>query len=163
MTRLFHGFACALFLAALWFNFLHPSTQPPSKDPRARLIELMTEAGLVYSAQRAMVGAETALSFSQSGCAWPTEILYLPTVNHISPIAMAKIDTAKARSLIVYDGEVVAGLGSGDIMPRWLWRKLLIAFNLKPPDPWTSIILVALVPPGCEAPRVDWMRLIDLS
>jgi len=70
------------------------------------------------------------------------------------------IHAARRPPLVIHDGEVTTGLGVGDIMPRWLWRRLLVALNLKANEPWTSALLVVLFPTDCKTPTIDWAGLV---
>ena len=159
MTRWFHAVAGALLLAVIGFGFF-PAPRPPTVDPQTQLIDVMAKAGLLYVDKRPLQQGEAALSFSLPGCAAPVEVIYLPWINRVSPSAQARIHAARRPPLVIHDGEVTAGLGVGDIMPRWMWLRLLVALNLKANEPWTSALLVVLFPTGCQTLAVDWASLI---
>jgi hypothetical protein len=131
----------------------------PAYDPQARLVGVLQQAGLTYVSRRDIAQGESLLLFQQFGCAAPTAVIYLPWISRMSPPARAMLERAPAPPLYVNDGEVVSGAGTVQVMSRWAWRRLLVFLQLKPDEPWTSIMLAVLTPQGCTPAAVDWKRL----
>lgn len=159
MTRLFHAAAGAIILTAAWFAIHRPPAQATAYEPQSHLIDVLQQAGLTFSGRREIAQGEALLLFRQFGCAAQTAVVYLPWLSRISPPARVLIDRAPAAPVFVNDGEVVNGLGMIELMPRWTWRRLLVLLKLKRDEPWTSISLAVLPPPGCALPPIDWARL----
>jgi hypothetical protein len=160
MTRAFHILAFVLISVVAWVDVTRPLPQRGPLDPTAQLIELMTEAGFVYLDASPLSRAENILSFKRKNCSATTDIIFLPTLYRISDNALEKIANATGTTSFIYDGEVVPGLSAFVLIPRYYWRKLLVTINLRSPQLWQSIALAVLVPKGCEAAPVDWMKLI---
>jgi hypothetical protein len=157
MTRLFHLTAAAA-LIALGVIAAHPTTARV-RDPRAELSRLTKAAGLVYQDSQPVAGAGTLLSFKELGCASDVDILYMPGLSRIGGAAEDEIDASGRKATFIYDGAVIPAIGPSNLMPRWAWRKLLVATDLKTAEPWQSIALALLVPRGCAPPHLDWATL----
>ena len=81
----------------------------------------------------------------------------MPALSRIRGAAQDEIDASNRKATFIYDDAVTPAIGSSDLMPRWAWRKLLVATDLKAAEPWQSIALALLVPQGCAAPRLAWI------
>jgi len=159
MRRAFHLFAAALLVSIVVFLGLRIRSQPTDGDPQAQLIALMDQSGFNHLGLRRISGYETSLSFGRSDCATPVEILYLPAIYHISNNAYARVESFGGTRIFVHDGDRVAGLSAGTLLPRWAWRKLLVAVGIKRARSWQSTALAVLDKGDCILGRIDWQKL----
>ena len=156
MTALFNILAATVLVAAVLLLFDH--SPAPAATAAPAIVRAATRAGLVHTGTRTIDGSVQVLSFKQNGCAAPVDILYLPSVTHILPPSRQLI-AARARSaLVIYDGSVVEDFSFRGVFWRWLRRKLVMAATLAERDPWSSSLIVVLVPPDCPPPPVDWAQ-----
>ena len=158
MTRLFNIGAAALLIGAIWFSFGRSPLLTTPAAAQAALVAAATKAGLIYDREQTIVGGERLLLFKQRGCAALVGVLYLPSVTHISSYARQAIAASGHSSLVVYDGAVVAGISFRDVAWPWLGRKLAMTVGLAPRDPWSSTLIVALIPDNCLPPAIDWRQ-----
>ena len=158
MTRWFHAAAAALFLLSVWAG-LGRDPAGPVTDPKAQLVALLARSGLAYEAEQPLLEGGSALRFRQAGCPSDLEVIYLPSLSRIGPTEFTRIGESGAKAILVHDGDVIDGLSPQDLMPRWVWRKLLVAVRLRPSEPWQSIVLALRVPSQCPAPAIDWRSL----
>ena len=158
MTRLFHAAAAAFLLLAAWVD-LAPKTPSAAPEPKAQLIQMLGRAGLDYRREQPMFEGGSDLSFKAAQCPSNIELDYFPSLSRITASQLAKQDDAVTRVTFVHDGDVIAGLGTIDLMPRRFWRKLLTALRLTPVEPWQEIALALFAPRACEMPPIDWRAL----
>lgn len=158
MTRWFHAAAAALFLLAVWAGFGR-EPEGPVTDPKSQLIDLLARSGLAYQGSQVLFEGGSALRFKQAGCPSDFEVIYLPSLSRIAPSELVRTGDPGAHAIFVHDGDVIDGLGPLDLMPRWLWRKLLVAVRLRASEPWQSIALAVRVPRSCAPPSIDWRSL----
>ena len=158
MTRWFHAAAAALFLLSVWAG-LGRDPAGPATDPKSQLIALMARSGLAYEAEQPLFEGGSALRFKQAACPSDLEVIYLPSLSRIAPTEFMRTGDPGAKAIFVHDGDVIDGLSPQDLMPRWLWRKLLVAVRLRPSEPWQSIVLALRVPSHCTPPAIDWRSL----
>jgi hypothetical protein len=158
MTRWFHALAAALFALAVW-GALGRGPPPSNTDARSQLIALLGRSGLDYAADQPLLGGGDMLGFRLAGCPRTVELAYLPSLSRLPPAALARIGEPGSTATFIHDGEIIGGLGSLELMTRWVWRKLLVAVRLRPSEPWQSIALALLVPRGCSTPPIDWGAL----
>jgi hypothetical protein len=158
VTRLFHAAAAAFFLLAAWAAL---ASKPPATaaEPRAELIQMLAKSGVGFQRERSIFEGGSVLSFKLATCPRDIELVYFPWLLRIKASQLARIHDAETTATFIYDGEVIADLGTIELMPRWFWRKLLVAFRLKAAEPWQGIALALLAPRGCETPPIDWSAL----
>ena len=158
MTRWFHGAAAALLILAVFAGFGRGPGQPVP-EPRAQLIGLLAKSGLAFEGEQPLFEGGSALSFKQAACPTDFKLIYLPSLSRIAPAQLAQASGLGAKPVFVHDGDVIGGLGSLDLIPRWLWRKLLVAVRLRPSERWQSTALALFVPRNCAPPPIDWRSL----
>jgi hypothetical protein len=158
VTRLFHAVAATVFLLAAWAGLAPkpPATTPETKE---QLIRMLGKSGLDYQREQPMFEGGSVLSFKLATCRSDIELVYFPALSRITASQLARIHAAETTATFIHDGEVIAGLGTIDLMPRWLWSKLLVAFRLRAAEPWQFIALALLAPRQCEMPPIDWPAL----
>jgi hypothetical protein len=158
MTRLFHVLAATFFLLAIWVGL---AQKPPAiaAEPKAQLVQMLGKAGLDFQREQPIFEGGLELSFKSAMCPSEIELVYFPSLLTITASQQASIHDDKTTVTFIYDGEVTAGLGTLDLMPRWLWRKLLMALKLRTFEPWQLIGLTLLAPRECEMPPIDWLAL----
>jgi hypothetical protein len=158
MTRLFHVVAASFFLLAAWAG-LAPKPPSNASEPKTQLIQVLEKAGLDFQREQRIFEGGLVLSFKSATCPSSIELVYFPALSRISAAQLARMHDTEATAIFIYDGEVIAGLGTIDLMPRWFWRKLLAALRLRAAEPWQSIALALLAPRECEMPPIDWPAL----
>jgi hypothetical protein len=158
MTRWFHAAAAALLVLVVWTGLGRDADQPAT-DPRSQLIELLARSGFAYEGAQPLFEGGSAIRLKQAACASDFELVYLPSLSRIAPAELARIGGPGASPIFVHDGDVIDGLSSLELMPRWVWRKLLVAVRLRAAEPWQSIALALFVPRNCVSPPIDWRSL----
>jgi hypothetical protein len=158
MTRLFHVVAATFFLLAAWAG-LSPKPPATTAEPKAELIQMLGKSGLGYEREQPIFEGGSVLSFKLATCPSDIELVYFPWLLRITAAQLARMHGAESTATFIHDGEVIAGLGTIELMPRWLWRKLLVAFRLEAAEPWQSIALALLAPRKCDMPPIDWPAL----
>jgi hypothetical protein len=158
MTRLFHIVAATFFLLAAWAGLV-PKPLATAAEPKAQLIQMLGKAGLDYQRERPIFEGGSDLSFKLAACPSEIELIYLPILSRINASRLARMHDPNTTATFIHDGEVIAGLGTVDLMPRRLWRKLLAALRLRAVEPWQSIALALLAPHECDMPPIDWPAL----
>jgi hypothetical protein len=158
VTRLFHVVAAAFFLLAAWAG-LAPKPPATTAEPKAQLIQMLGKAGLDYQREQPIFEGGSVLSLKSATCPSDIELVYFPALSRITASQLARMHDAKTTATFIHDGEVIAGLGTIDLMPRWFWRKLLVALRLRAFEPWQSIALALLTPRECAMQPIDWPAL----
>jgi hypothetical protein len=158
MTRLFHVVAATLFLLAAWAG-LAPKPPTTTGEPKAQLIQMLGKAGLEYQREQPIFEGGSVLSFKLATCPSDIQLVYFPALSRITALQLARMRDAETTVTFIHDGEIIAGLGTLDLMPRWFWRKLLAALRLRTFEPWQSIALALLTPRKCEMPPIGWPAL----
>ncbi len=158
MTRLFHVFASLLLLAAIAFHQWAPAPRPVELDPEARLIGVVTAAGLGYDGKRPFLEGGAEYAFSTSTCPAPLKIRLFRSIHRDAGRIQDALRVAKGRSFLIYRGQPLDG-GVAALMARWALSKAAILSRLERPNPWDSAVL-AVFPGHCPAPLVDWRGLM---
>jgi hypothetical protein len=158
MTRWFHATAAALLVLSIWAG-LDREPGRPNADPTRQLIELLARSGLDYRGDQPLLGGASALTFRLAGCPSDLKLILFPALSRVPSAPLARLDEGGAKATFVHDGDIIDGLGPLDLMPRWFWRKLLVAVRLRPSEPWQSIAFAWLVPRNCATPPIDWRSL----
>ena len=111
-----------------------------------------------FEAVRAIAGVlrRPIIAGLARACRPDIELGYFPSLSRITASQLARMHDAETTATFIYDGVVIAGLGTIDLMPRRFWRKLLAALRLRVVEPWQSIALALLAPPECAIPPIDW-------
>jgi hypothetical protein len=158
MTRLFHVVAAAFFLLAAWAG-LAPKPAITTTETKAQLIQMLGKAGLDYQREQPIFEGGSDLTFKLAACPSDIEIIYFTSLSRITASQLARMHDAETTATFIHDGEVIAGLGTIDLMPRQFWRKLLAALRLRASQPWQFIALALLAPRECQIPPIDWPAL----
>lgn len=155
----FHVLAGLIVVAATVNQLAGPLSRPIVYEiPRDRLVAAMAQQGLVEVSRTSLMG-DDQISFSDRSCGAPIDVLMMPNSYPESTATRRYLETASGRHFIIHDGELVPGAVPSVLMPRLVWRKLLIGLNIRPPQPWSAMVLVVIVPEGCAPPPLDWWRL----
>lgn len=155
----FHAVAGLILVAATVNQLAGPLSRPVAYEiPRDRLVAAMAQQGLVAVSRVSFLG-DDRISFSDRSCAAPIDVLMLPNSYPEATATRRYLAMASGRHFIIHDGELVPGAVPSVLMPRLVWRKLLIGLNIRPPQPWSAMVLVVIVPEDCAPPAIDWWTL----
>lgn len=155
---IFHAGCGVIFAISLVYAIQGDQRVRPIADPTGDLLAFLNESALSAGEPTPLVAGELMFPVRLPGCAGSGMVLYLPSIHRISDPARLLIERA-ADAVLVHDRFVVASLGAGALMVRWVVRRLAVNLQLVEEDPWISIALAGLAPAGCRFPALEWTRL----
>jgi hypothetical protein len=159
IQRLFHV-ACAMILAAsVVATVVRDRPNQTSVDAKAQLIRFLEQSGFTVTGERRLIGDETTILTRIPDCEAPVEVIFMPSIHRISPIATSLIGK-ESGAVLIHAQEVVSSLSADVLIPRWLKRRMLVNLHLAAETPWTSIAIAILPAPDCKLPR---LLLSDLA
>lgn len=158
MTRWVHLVGAA---ASIWLAWHLATRAPPpaARDPKELLTAFMSRAGFAHEQTRSLPTGEAVVVFTHRRCERPVDILYLPTVAHVSAMARDWLHKADGPISYVHNGARVAGLDLRSVVLRWTWRKFAVAVGAMDWNVWQTSALAVVDQGGCLGPDFDWSGL----
>jgi hypothetical protein len=157
MQKLFHA-ACVLILAASLWSMSAQAPPLPAPDPKEQLLRFLASSGFAFVGERRILGDEIVIEVKAAACDRPYEVLLLPTIHRISDIAWSLIGQHQ-DVVMIHAGQTIGSFNPSTLIPRWLYQRALVNFQIKSEDPWISIALAVFTPQGCAYPPIRWANL----
>jgi hypothetical protein len=162
IQRLFHVGCAMIFAVSVAATVMREPPSHASGDASGQLVRFLENEGFSVTGVRTLIGDESIVTARSPACPDPLEVLFMPSIHRISPAAVSRIGR-QSGAVLIHAGEVVSSLDAVVLIPRWLWRRVLVNLHLSPETPWTSIAIAVLPAQGCKPLRMPWNHLSALS
>ncbi|MCZ8108052.1 MAG: hypothetical protein O9972_60615 [Burkholderiales bacterium] len=161
IQRLFHIGCAIIFAASVVATIMRVPPSHAGGDARGQLVRFLENEGFSVTGVRTLIGDEFIIMARAPACSDPIEVLFLPSIHRISPAAVSTIGN-HSDAVLIHAGEVVSSLDATVLVPRWLWRRILVNLHLSPETPWTSIAIAVFPAQGCKSLHLPWNQLSSL-